>query len=313
MRLSVILGVFGIGASLVGVVLGEPIASPIQNIDSVIIPLGAHTARDTSRLDRRQNNTGQPPNHEYYFDQRLDHFNPTQSTFKQRYFFSDEYWGGEGYPIIFTTSGQNAADTLWQHFTGNSIIRTLMAEFKAAGVILEHRYYGSSSPHDILSSENLKYLTLDQSMEDIRYFLHKVRLPWAASAYVESSNPHSVPWIHIGCGYSGLLAAYIQQDYPSLFAASWASSAPVQADLNFWEYYSPLEDGMPKNCSSDAGEAISYIDSVIESGDTTNITAMKTKFGMQDVENDDFVASIVRVFWTWTTMQPYSFNYFGYD
>ncbi|KAG8957487.1 hypothetical protein FRC03_010084 [Tulasnella sp. 419] len=265
-----------------------------------------------NRLSRRTNQNGNEPSFEYYFDQKISH-SENKGTFKQRYWFSDEYWGGIGYPIFLMTPGEQAADLFFQELTGSSLINKLMQKFKGAGVILEHRYYGESSPYTSLTTANLKHLNLDNSIEDIKFFVDNAKLPWASSAKVKSTDPAEVPWVHVGCSYPGLLAAYIQSRYPDLFAASWASSAPVQADDDFWEYYNPIEEGMPKNCSSDAGKVITHIDSILKHGDPGKILDMKRKFGMQDTRDDDFAQSIAMVFWPWQSLQAYSYAFQGYS
>lgn len=35
-----------------------------------------------------------------YFDQLLDHDNPDLGTFPQLYYYSAEWWGGPGFPVI---------------------------------------------------------------------------------------------------------------------------------------------------------------------------------------------------------------------
>ncbi|KAG8958166.1 Thymus-specific serine protease [Tulasnella sp. 419] len=199
------------------------------------------------------------PNQSYYFDQLIDHSDPSLGTFKQRYFFNQEFYLCQGSPVVIQNAGEQEADMFWTSLTGSSMMRALMQEIGAAGVIVEHRYWGESSPFSNLTTANLKYLTLDQSVEDIKYFVENVKLPFLNNS-VKATGPDSTPWIHIGCSFPGALAAFIQEKYPTLFAAAWASSALVQADLDFWEYYAPIEEGMPKNCSSDAGAVVTYID-----------------------------------------------------
>lgn len=47
------------------------------------------------------------------------------------------------------------------------------------------RYYGESSPYDVLSTKNLQYLTLEQAIADLTYFAKNVNLPFDANG---SSN-----------------------------------------------------------------------------------------------------------------------------
>ncbi|KAG8929884.1 hypothetical protein FRC02_004917 [Tulasnella sp. 418] len=280
-----------------------PFATPslLRSCPPVYKPASHH-------LTTRASSNGYPANQSYYFDQLIDHTNPALGTFKQRYFFDDTYSKGQGSPIVLSTPGEQDASDHWTTLVGSTTMRNLMYQLGAAGIILEHRYWGQSSPYDVLSTENLKYLTLENSMEDIKYFVGNVKLPFAPSKGVTSTTPDTTPWVQMGCSYPGLLAAYIQQKWPDLFAASWSSSAPVQSDSDFWEYFAPIEEGMPKNCSKDAGAVVSYFDSVFDSNDQAKITELKAKFGMDQVPNDDFGFFMSTVWFDWQGLQAYSYQ-----
>lgn len=74
---------------------------------------------------------------EYYFEQLIDHSNPSAGTFKQRYFFSDQYYGGQGSPIIIGTPGEQSADGFYTDLTGYSMMHAMLETWGAAGVVLE--------------------------------------------------------------------------------------------------------------------------------------------------------------------------------
>ncbi|KAG8895851.1 hypothetical protein FRC01_012164, partial [Tulasnella sp. 417] len=248
----------------------------------------------------------------YYFNQLIDHGNPSLGTFKQRYFFSDEYWTRQGAPIVLGNSGEQSADGWDADLTSPaSLQRALMMSLGAAGVVLEHRYYGESSPYRNLTTANLKYLTLDQSIDDTRYFVQHAKLPWTKKA--KTSNPKVVPWINIGCSYPGVLSAYTQKRYPKLFAAAWASSAPVQAVGDFWQYFEPIEEGMPKNCSKDVGEAITHIDQILLHGSDAEKRELKKSFGLEKLRDDDFAQVLVLPMYGWQSMGPGSYAIDGED
>jgi hypothetical protein len=40
------------------------------------------------------------------FTQLIDHKNPSLGTFEQFYYYSSQYWGGPGYPILLFTPGE---------------------------------------------------------------------------------------------------------------------------------------------------------------------------------------------------------------
>ena len=70
-----------------------------------IVPIPNANAPVTSR-----NGTELPPyNTTYYFDQLIDHNNPSLGTFKQRFWFTYEFYEPGG-PIVLMTPGEaNAA------------------------------------------------------------------------------------------------------------------------------------------------------------------------------------------------------------
>ncbi|KAG9045423.1 hypothetical protein FS837_006333 [Tulasnella sp. UAMH 9824] len=248
----------------------------------------------------------------YYFDQLLDHNNPSRGTFKQRYFFSDEFWTRQGAPIVIMNPGEQSADGFDAELTSPaSLQRALMMSLGAAGVVLEHRYWGESSPYQSLSTANLRYLSIDQAIEDTRYFIEHVKLPWTKKA--TSSHPDVVPWVNLGCSYPGVLSAYTQKKYPKKFAAAWASSAPVQAVGDFWQYFEPIEEGMPKNCSKDVAAVIKHVDEILLYGSEADKHKLKEPFGLWGLKDDDFGQTLVWPMYGWQSMQASSYATSGED
>lgn len=137
------------------------------------------TLTHNSRQTTAQRNTST----EYWFDQLIDHNDASKGTFKQRYFFSDEHWTGNGAPVIINTPGEQSADGADSLLTINFLSGTMMELYGAAGVVLERksppaigviladtytadRYWGKSSPYQNLTTEALAYLTVDQAIQD---------------------------------------------------------------------------------------------------------------------------------------------------
>ncbi|KIO21853.1 hypothetical protein M407DRAFT_28564 [Tulasnella calospora MUT 4182] len=273
--------------------------------------LGDTHFRKRDPLQPRQTNSTTAPAYstEYYFDQLIDHANPAAGTFKQRYFFSDQYYKGQGSPIVIGTPGEQSADGFYTDLTGLSMMHAMLDVWGAAGVVIEHRYWGKSSPYSTLTAPNLQYLTVNQAIDDYKYFVENVKLPWASGSY--SSVPTATPWVNIGCSYPGLLVAYTQEKYPDLFAAGYATSAPVNADGDFWEYWEPIEEGMPQNCSADLAAAMDYMDNIMATGTPDQVIALKTQFGMEALENDDFGAALQNPINTWQDLQAATFSLKG--
>jgi hypothetical protein len=109
-----------------------------------------------------------------------------------------------------------------------------------------------------------------------------------------------------GGSYSGALSAWTESTSPGTFWAYHASSAPVEAvydyvsilllvlkhsDSQQWQYFYPVQQGMPKNCSKDVSLVVDYVDTILTTGSEADKLALKTKFGLQGVVHDDDFAS----------------------
>lgn len=58
-----------------------------------------------------------------------------------------------------------------------------------------------------------------------------------------------------------------------------------------WQYYVPITEGMPSNCSKDVGRVIDYIDNLAATNNTKGQQEIKDQFGLSDVKHfDDFAA-----------------------
>ncbi|KAK5714306.1 hypothetical protein LTR17_017237 [Elasticomyces elasticus] len=234
------------------------------------------------------------------FTQLTDHNDPSVGTFAQFYFYDTTHWKGPGSPVILFTPGEIAAAGYASYLTINRTTGVLAAEIGAAVIVLEHRYWGTSSPYTELTTANMTYLTLDNSIKDLTYFANTAKLPFAH----HGSNAADVPWILMGGSYSGALTAWTESVAPGTFWAYWASSAVVEAISDFWSYFLPVELGMPKNCSSDVHLVIDYMDGVLNSGNESEIYELKDMFGLTNVtHNDDFMGVLENGPWQWQSNQ----------
>eukprot|EP01122_Echinamoeba_exundans_P006203 TRINITY_DN1702_c0_g1_i5.p1 TRINITY_DN1702_c0_g1~~TRINITY_DN1702_c0_g1_i5.p1 ORF type:complete len:397 (+),score=42.76 TRINITY_DN1702_c0_g1_i5:382-1572(+) len=100
-------------------------------------------------------------------------------------------------------------------------------QYGALQVALEHRFYGKSRPFNDLATDNLAYLSSQQALADAAYFIQ---------SFKSMMNADESPVITFGCSYPGSLAAWFRLKYPHVTVASVASSAPVQAELDFYQY-----------------------------------------------------------------------------
>ena len=160
------------------------------------------------------------------FAQLIEHKNPHLGTFPQLYFWSTEFWRGPGSPVVLFTPGEVNASGYGSYLTSNRTTGRVAQEIGAAVIVLEHRYWGQSSPFAELSTGNMRYLTLENSISDLTRFAQRVRLPFDTK---RESRPARAPWVLMGGSYSGALSAWTAATQPGTFWAYHASSAPVEA------------------------------------------------------------------------------------
>lgn len=164
------------------------------------------------------------------FQQNIDHSDPSLGTFNQSFWWNSEFWTGPGAPVVFFTPGEVVASEYTGYLTNTSITGLFAEAIGGAVVLLEHRYWGNSSPYSVLTTENLTYLTLENSIKDTTYFARNVELPFDANG---SSNARNAPWVFSGGSYSGALSAWTESVDPGTFWAYHASSAVVEAIYDF--------------------------------------------------------------------------------
>ncbi|VEN40302.1 unnamed protein product [Callosobruchus maculatus] len=189
-----------------------------------------------------------------WFTQYLDHSNPTDDrTWKQRYYVNDQYVSKRRDVAFLMIGGEGEASDGWM-VQGAWI--NYAEKFNAICFQLEHRYYGESHPTADMSTENLQYLTSEQALADIAYFIQEMNVKYELSP--------NVKWIAFGGSYAGSLAAWVRQKYPHLVYGSMSASAPVLAKINFSEYhtvvYEDLKDTGGDKCVSAVKQAFNQVD-----------------------------------------------------
>ncbi|KAH9920151.1 peptidase S28 [Fomitopsis serialis] len=256
---------------------------------------------DAAIVDR--NGTELPPlNTTYYFDQLIDHTNPSLGTFKQRYWHTWEFYETGG-PIILTTPGEGNAEGYESSLVNSTINGMIAQELNGSTIVLEHRFYGYSNPYDNLSVESLQYHTIQQAIDDFEYFAYNVKLPMPGGDHV---TPDEAPWILIGGSYAGALTSFTKVNKPDLFYAAWSSSGSWRDLSNYWGYFDIIRQHMPQNCSADVQAVIGHIDSVFTSGNDTAINEIKGLFDMNLTHLDDFASALQNPLSEWQGLQPSS-------
>lgn len=221
-----------------------------------------------------------------WFEQLLDHSDPSKGTFKQLYYYNFEYYAGPGSPIILNSPGENNATAYTGYVTNYTLAGLMAKEVGGAVVLLEHRYWGYSSPYQNLTTDNLQYLTLDNAIKDLTYFAHNVNFTHFDKA--GTSRADKAPWVLTGCSYSGALSAWVHAVAPGTFWMHHCSSAVVQTIGDFWQYYTVVHDVMPKNCSTDYTKVIGHVEKVLRNGTDTQKQKLKKKFGFAPLSDEDF-------------------------
>ena len=67
-------------------------------------------------------------------------------------------------------------------------------------------------------------------------------------------------------------------------------------DQKKWQYFEPIRQGMPKNCSKDINLVIEYMDKVFTLGNASEQLALKKKFGLEYLQHGNDVMGQV-LFW----------------
>ncbi|GLV36741.1 uncharacterized protein CBL_02424 [Carabus blaptoides fortunei] len=129
----------------------------------------------------------------------------------------------------------------------------------------EHRYYGQSFPVDDLSTNNLRYLSTEQALEDVAKFIRDLKM---------SEGYHNSKVVVVGGSYGANMAIWMRAKYPELVHAAWSSSAPVLAKVDFSEYAEVVS------------QSLSACTDIIRNGVNEVQRLLQTTDGIQQVSHD---------------------------
>ncbi|KAL0955674.1 hypothetical protein HGRIS_001899 [Hohenbuehelia grisea] len=268
---------------------------PRPGVPRLDIPEGRVIAVDGTALP--------PINTTYYFEQLIDHNNPSRGTFWQRYWHTWEFYKPGG-PIVLNTPGEFDASGYIGYVTNRTFPGMIAQQENGATIVLEHRFFGLSNPIPDLSAKSLKLHTIQQAIDDLEYFARNVKLPMPGGDQVA---PGQAPWILTGGSYPGALTAYTMVNKPGLFHIGYASSAVVQNIMHYWRYFEPIRTTMPRACARDVQAVIEYIDRTFRGKNQTAIQAIKDNFGLGDMIHLDDVAGALRNnLWRYQELSPIS-------
>ncbi|OQR89194.1 serine protease family S28 [Thraustotheca clavata] len=234
---------------------------------------------------------------EQYFEKQLldhSHDNCGEPTYwKQRYFSYDGSYGGPGSPVFLYINGENIARNTTVVSKG-LFFTQLAKKYNAYVISLEHRFYGKSQPTSDMSTNNLKYLTADQALADIANF---------QDYFTQSRNLSSTtPWVAFSGSYPGMLAAWLKYLYPTRFAGSIASSAPINIKADFYEYMNIVHRGLHyfggDECTNTLQEGLKQFHALVASDKPEDIATLNKLFNpcspmKTDLDRMDIEANVM--------------------
>ncbi|KAG9314743.1 serine carboxypeptidase S28-domain-containing protein [Chiua virens] len=224
---------------------------------------------------------------EQFFEQPIDHADPSQGTFKQRYWVNARHYvPGSGAPVIVLDGGETSGEDRLP-FLDTGIVEILTNATGGVGVVLEHRYYGASIPVPDFSTDNLRWLNNDQAAADSANFMSKVKF----KGIDEDLTAPNTPWIYYGGSYAGARAAHMKILYPDLVFGAIASSGVIHAALSNWEYYDIIREAADPACSAHIENTVKTVDTLLQLPFLKSF--LKGLFGLHGLEHDDDFVSVL--------------------
>ena len=242
-------------------------------------------------LERRQATSAYPAN---TIQMPIDHFpnSPryaphTNATFSQRYYFDSSYYKPGG-PVYLYIGGETSGPSRFPNLQ-TGIIQILMSATNGLGVILENRYYGESYPYNTSTTDQLAYLTTEQTIADNAYFATHASFPGVAG----NLSAPTTPWILYGGSLAGAQTAFSVKQYGDLLYGGIASSAVIHAVLAYPEWYAPIQKYAPQDCVASINDIIDKFDALVSANNVEAINEFKGIFGLEDLtDNRDFAMTI---------------------
>ncbi|XP_024947042.1 putative serine protease K12H4.7 isoform X2 [Cephus cinctus] len=157
-------------------------------------------------------------------------------------------------PILIMVGGEWEIST---SFLETGLMFDLGVAHGALMFYTEHRYYGASRPTKDTSPENMQYLNLEQAMADLAYFIETKKREFG----IEKCSV-----VVFGGSYAGSMAAWARLKYPHLIQGAVASSAPVYAKADFYEYYEVVTQSLyayNPQCVVDIQEAFRSVEELL--------------------------------------------------
>jgi hypothetical protein len=130
---------------------------------------------------------------------------------------------------------------------------------------------------------------LNAAIADNAYFAKHIKFP----GIKEDLTAPKTPWFMYGGSLAGAQVAFSMKTYPDIFWGGIASSGVIQAKVDYWQWYNPIQKYGPQDCVSSINAIVEKIDHVIDSGDDEAIHELKSVFGLGDLKDiRDFAQTI---------------------
>lgn len=227
----------------------------------------------------------------------IDHFHNvtayephTDAKFNLRYWFDASHYQAGG-PVIVLQSGEDdGTDRL--PYLQKGILAQLAEATHGIGVVLEHRYYGTSFPTPDLSTENLRFLTTQQALADEAYFAQHV--VFEGFEHVDLTSK-TTAYIGYGGSYAGAFNAFLRVQYPEVFWGTISSSGVVEAIYDYWAYYEPVAQYGPADCIKAQRTLTHIVDNILigHRSSPALTTQLKTAFGLENVTYTNDFANVL--------------------
>lgn len=226
----------------------------------------------------------------------VDHFHNesryephSDDLFPLRYWLDTSNYKPGG-PVIVLHSGEfDSTERL--RYLQHGIVPILTKATGGVGLIMEHRYYGTSYPVPDLTTQNLRFLSTEQALADTAYFAKHVQFPGLEHFDLTS---RATPWIIYGGSYAGAFAAFARKLYPTVFWGAISSSGVTAAIEDLWQYFEAARQYAPGDCGPTTQKITHVVDTVLFGDDRAKVRRFKELFGLGDLDDDDFAITITR-------------------
>lgn len=271
-------------------------ASALMPIN-LMMPADLHTRPDPEQHVSIEEYEKKYPNIKAYnFSVPIDHFHNdstyaphSSDSFPLRYWLdiSNYRLGG---PVIILHSGEFDSKGRLPYLK-QGIVHILAEAVGGVGLVMEHRYYGTSFPVPDLTTENLRFLSTEQALADTAYVAKNIVFP--GLEHLDLTAP-GTPWIIYGGSYAGAFAAFARKLYPETFYGAISSSGVTAAVEDLWQYFEAARQYAPGDCGPTTQKLTQIVDTVLFSGDRAKVRKFKDLFGLGDLEDDEFASTIIR-------------------